>query len=139
MTASLKLTVAGNFKNLAKIADFIDAAAQKSGLNDKATYAIKMAVDEACTNIIEHAYGGEGQGNIELTCNPKKDGLQVVIVDQGTPFDPDQVKLLDPQASLAERRRRGMGMFFIYNLVDEVDYKFNTARGNQLTLFKERG
>lgn len=139
MTTTFKLIVPGNFNNLARIADFIDQAAAQTGLNDKAGYAIKMAVDEACTNIIEHAYGGEGRGEIELTCRIKENGLQVIITDQGLPFDPNQVTLLDPQTPLNQRQRRGMGMFFIYNLVDEVDYKFNTPRGNQLTLFKKRG
>jgi serine/threonine-protein kinase RsbW len=135
MVSLQKLTVSGH----SQIGDFIGQAAIQAGLNDKAVYAIQMAVDEACTNIIEHAYGGEGKGQIQLTCSIQDEGLNVTIFDQGVPFEPDQVPELDVQAPLSARRRRGMGMFFINNLVDTVEYKFNTLQGNQLILFKGRG
>jgi anti-sigma regulatory factor (Ser/Thr protein kinase) len=138
MPSKNKLTVAGYFENLAKIGDFIQQAAKQAGLDERGVYAIHMAVDEACTNIIEHAYGGEGKGEIRLTCDIKKDGIQVVICDQGVPFDPAQVPKFDPQTPLDERKLGGMGLFFIHRLVDRVEFKFNTPQGNQLILFKRR-
>ena len=138
MTSLEKLTVSGYFKNLANIADFIGQAARQAELDDKAVYAIQMAVDEACANIIEHAYGGEGKGQIQLMYTVKDDGLQVTIIDQGSSFDPAQMPKLDTTAPLSERTRRGMGLFFIHNLVDSVDYTFNTPQGNQLVLFKSK-
>jgi serine/threonine-protein kinase RsbW len=114
-------------------------AAHLAGLNDKATYAIQMATDEACTNIIEHAYGGEGEGQIRLACHIQAEGLQVVITDQGAiSFDPSQTPQLDTRTPLSERKRRGMGLFFIHKLVDRVEYKLNTPEGNKLTLFKRK-
>ncbi len=134
-----QLAVSGHLKNLAVIGDFINQAALEANLDDRATYAIQMAVDEACTNIIEHAYGGEGRGQIELNYEIEPDGLKVVIYDQGNPFDPSKVPELDTQAPLSERSLRGMGIFFIQRLVDRVEYEFGTDRGNQLILFKGRG
>lgn len=139
MTSAQKLTISAHFKNLATVADFVEQAAIEAGLGDKGTYAIKMAVDEACTNIIEHAYGGEGRGQIQLSYTVKNNGLEVVICDQGTSFDPDKVPQLNTDAPLSERGRRGMGLFFIRNLVDTARYSFNTPQGNQLTLFKQKG
>ena len=133
-----QLTVAGHFKNLAQISDFVHQAAVKASLDERAIFAVKMAVDEACTNIIQHAYGGEGRGEIQLRCETQAEGLQVTIYDQGTPFAPSQVPELDTQAPLQQRRPGGMGMFFIGNLVDSVEFKFGTPQGNQLTLFKRR-
>lgn len=137
MTGSQTLTISGNFENLAHIADFVTQAAAGAGLDDKAVYAVQMAVDEACTNIIEHAYGGEGNGSIQIVCAAQPDGLQITLIDQGRPFNPDQVAAFDPTAPLSERKRRGMGMFFIYKMIDAVDYQFDTPQGNQLTLFKK--
>jgi serine/threonine-protein kinase RsbW len=133
-----QLTVSGHFENLAKIGDFIGQAATQAELGDRAAYAIQLAVDEACANIIEHAYGGEGRGQIHLTYRLRKDGLQVIIYDQGTPFDPSQVPELDTQAPLLERSSRGMGLFLIRELVDSFEFKFGTPEGNQLILFKRR-
>ncbi len=138
MSSPQELTVTGYFSNLAQIADFVNQAAIQAGLDDKASYAVQMAVDEACSNIIEHAYSGEGKGKIQLNCQIQAEGLQVTILDQGTPFDPEQVPELDTKAPLAERSRRGMGKFFIHKLMDRVEYKFNTDKGNQLILFKRR-
>ncbi len=133
-----QLIVSGHFANLAKISDFISQAAVKAGLDDRAIYAVQMAVDEACCNIIEHAYGGEGIGQIRLLYNIQADGLQVIIYNHGAPFDPSQVAELDTQAPLSERKGRGMGLFFIRRLVDSVEFKFGTPQGHQLILFKRR-
>jgi serine/threonine-protein kinase RsbW len=138
MAAIRNLTVSGHFKNLAQIADFIRDVAIQAKLTERAVYAVEMAVDEACANIIEHAYGGEGKGQIQLTCAIQDDGLQVTIADRGATFDPSQVPQLDPQAPLSKRKRRGMGIFFIQKLMDDVEYRFNTPQGNQLILFKRR-
>lgn len=138
MSSTHKLTVTGDFNNLARIADFINKAAVQAGLDDKACYAVQMAVDEACTNIIEHAYGGEGKGKIQLDCQVQAEGLQVIIIDRGKPFDPKQIPPLNTKAPITERSRRGMGVFFIHKLMDQVEYKFNTSQGNQLILFKRR-
>ena len=138
MSSTQKLTVAGYFSSLAQIADFVTQAATQAGLNDKACYEVQMAVDEACSNIIEHAYGGESKGKIQLNCQIQDEGLQVTILDQGTPFEPEQMPELDTKAPLEARSRRGMGLFFIRKLMDRVEYKFSPAKGNQLILFKRR-
>ena len=133
-----QLTVAGYFKNLADVSRFIGQAAVRAGLDERATYAVRMAVDEACTNIIQHAYGGEGRGQIRLVSETQAEGLQVTIYDQGRPFEPSQVPELDPETPLPERQPGGMGLFFIRNLMDTVEFRFGTPRGNQLILFKRR-
>ncbi|HEX9922273.1 MAG TPA: ATP-binding protein [Anaerolineae bacterium] len=138
MVSKNQITVSGHFKNLAKIGAFIERAARQAGLDDQAVYAVQMAVDEACSNIIEHGYGGEGRGSIRLTCQIQKDGLQVMIHDQARPFDPSQVPRLDIGAPLSKRQPRGMGLFFIRRLVDTVEFEFDPTHGNRLTLFKRR-
>ena len=138
MKATHTLTVSGELKNLAQVADYIVGVTGQFGLSDKAGYAVQMAVDEACSNIIEHAYGDEGHGDIRIECTNLEAGLEVVIIDQGQPFEPDQIPRLDPAAPLEERTRRGMGLFFIYNLMDRVEYRFNTPQGNKLILFKNK-
>jgi anti-sigma regulatory factor (Ser/Thr protein kinase) len=138
MAEKVQLKVSGYFKNLDRVGNFVSETAIRAGLDERGVYAVQMAVDEACANIIEHAYGGEGQGQIRLTCHIQPDGLQITIYDRGRPFDPDEVPELNTQAPLSERVEGGMGMFFIRRLVDNVEYKFSTPQGNQLILFKRR-
>ena len=131
------LTVDGRLKNLVTIADFVVKAARASGLNERATFDVQMAVDEACTNIIQHSYGGEGKGEIVLRCELVDDGFVITIRDHGHPFDPECVPAPDLTCSLPERREGMLGLYFMRQLMDEVCFRFD-AEGNELTMVKRR-
>ncbi len=132
------MTFPGRFDSLVKISKFVVRAAKSAGLGPAAVYAVEMAVDEACTNIIEHAYGGEGFGDIECTCQVDTYGLTVALRDYGHPFDPSRVPEPDINASLEERREGGLGLFLIRKLMDEVHFEFAPDSGNVLTLIKRK-
>lgn len=128
----------GNYNSLEKIGKFIEQAAVTAGLDESASYAIQLAVDEACSNIIEHAYGGEGLGEIECTVQQQADGLMVTLCDRGQPFDPDRVPPPDLSAPLEELKARGLGLYWMRKLVDEVHFQFRADATNVLTLFKRK-
>ena len=71
------------YDNLAKIDDQVRQAALIAGLSVKDIYDVELAVDEACTNIIDHSYGGEGLGEIECECFSIPEGLKIIIHDSG--------------------------------------------------------
>ena len=56
------------FSMLDEVRDFVKLAAEACGLDAKAVYSVQLAVDEAFTNVVEHAYGGECEEDIECTC-----------------------------------------------------------------------
>jgi serine/threonine-protein kinase RsbW len=128
----------GRFDSLAKISAFVVRAAKAAGLGSAAVYAVEMAVDEACTNIIEHAYGGEGLGDIECTCRVDTYGLTVALRDRGHPFDPSGVSEPDINASLEERKEGGLGLYLMRKLMDEVHFEFDPDCGNVLTMVKRK-
>lgn len=128
----------GKFASLEKISDFILEYAEASGLDDNATYAVQLAVDEACSNIIEHAYGGEGLGDIECTCNVLDDGLEIVLRDKGKAFNPDEVQEIEVGVPLEELGNRGAGIFLINKLMDEVRFEFSKNDGTTLVLKKKK-
>ena len=137
MPRQWELTVEGHPENLATIADFVIKAAQASGLNEKATFEVQMAVDEACANVIEHGYGEEEEkGEIALCCKRAEDDFVVTIRDQGQPFNPEAIPPPDLTRSLAERRNGGLGLYFMRQLMDEVRFHFDTE-GNELTMLKK--
>ena len=138
MDTSQTLTFPGRFDSLAAISEFVVRAAEATGLDAHAIYAVQMAVDEACSNIIEHAYGGEGHGTIECTCRIKDDELTVTLRDHGRPFDPTSVPEPDLHASLEERSGGGLGLYFMRQLMDEVHFEFTPDPGNVLTMVKRK-
>lgn len=138
VSAPRTLTLAAELANLAAIGEFVTRLAAEAGLDNRQSYAVQMAVDEACSNIVEHAYIGQSGGEINISGQIVAAGLEITLLDQGRPFDPDNIPRLNPSAPLEERRRRGMGLFFIEQLMDRVEYQFNTPHGNRLILFKHR-
>ncbi len=136
MSKQWELTVDGRLENLDAIADFVIKAAQASGLSEQATFEVQMAVDEACTNVIEHGYGETKKGEVALRCELAEGDFVVTIHDRGQPFDPEAIPLPDLECSLAERCEGGLGVYFIHQLMDEVRFHFD-AEGNELTLVKK--
>jgi serine/threonine-protein kinase RsbW len=128
----------GQFDSLALISEFVTRAAEAAGLDARAVYAVQMAVDEACSNIIEHAYGGEGRGTIKCTCRINDDGLTVILLDHGRPFDPTIAPEPNLNASLQDRDAGGLGLYFIRQLMDKVHFEFKPDLGNELTMVKRK-
>jgi len=139
MDTSRTFTFPGRFDSLAAIGEFVACAAEDAGLDARAIYAVQVAVDEACTNIIEYAYGGEGRGEIECTCRINKEGLTVILRDDGCSFDPDCVSEPDLDACLVDREVGGLGLYFMRQLMDEVSFEFEEDAGNVLTMVKRKG
>ncbi len=132
-------TFPGNFESLAPISNFIVDQAEDAGFSPGEVYAIQTAVDEACANIIDHAYGGENIGEIEIHITQIKKGIKVILKDKGEPFDPDDVPEPDIASPLEIRKERGLGIFFMRQLMDKVVFKFSPSHGNTLTLIKYKG
>lgn len=126
------------FNNLDRIRDFVAQAALDAGLGDEEIYAVQLAVDEAATNIIEHAYRDIVGGQIEITCYRRTDGLAVILRDHGVSFDPSRIRQPNLKAKLSRRTVGGLGVHLIHQLMDEVRYQSEPGVGNVLTLFKRK-
>ena len=128
-----------NFQSLASISDFVVKSSEKAGFSPTDVYASQTAVDEAWSNIIDHAYGGEDIGDIQIEVTQVKNGIQIVLRDEGDPFDPDDVPSPDITSPLEIRKERGLGVFFMRKLMDRVIFEFSNQKGNTLTLIKYKG
>lgn len=129
-------TFSGRYENLARISDFIEQVAKQAKMKESDIYNVKLAVDEACSNIIEHAYGGESKGDIQLTCEVTSDALIIIIKDHGIPFDPESVTRPKTNVPLEDLEPRGSGLFLINHIMDEVKFDFAQSSGNMLTMVK---
>jgi anti-sigma regulatory factor (Ser/Thr protein kinase) len=127
------------FESLDTVREFVSLAAEEYGLDAKAIYAVELATDEAFTNIVEHAYGGESSEQVECTCEFTVDRLIIILHDCGLPFDPTLVPEPDLDAPLEERETGGLGIFFMRKLMDEVHFSpgsKKTGNCNTLTMIK---
>lgn len=135
----VKKSFPGNYRSLEAISDFIINQAEQANFSPSDIYAIQTAVDEACANIIDHAYGGENIGDISIKVTLIRNGLRIILEDNGEPFDPDAVPAPDISSPIEIRKERGLGIFFIRQLMDKVIFEFSQNNGNKLTLVKYKG
>jgi serine/threonine-protein kinase RsbW len=103
-------------------------------LDDQSVFNVQLACDEACSNVMEHAYNG-GDGLVRISCTLHLDSLEIQIHDTGKPFDPAVVQEPDLDAPLEEREAGGLGLFFMRSVMDEVRFEFDES-GNRLTMVK---
>ncbi len=132
------VTFPGRYDSLEKISEFVVQAAKEAGLDSKAVYAVELSVDEACCNIIDHAYGGEGIGDMQCSVQIQPGQLTVILRDQGEPYNPDDVPEPKMNVPLEELKLGGAGVFLIKNLMDEVHYRSEPGLNNVLTLIKRQ-
>jgi len=132
MKDEFELKIEGKLENLSLIGDSIGDSMREFGLDNRKIFDVQMAVDEACTNIIEYGYANE-EGTIDIACQRKGEEIVVVIKDEGKQFDPTTVQPPDLNASLEERKTGGLGIYFMKKLMDEVKYEFKDGK-NVLTM-----
>jgi len=137
MTSKFKLRVTSDMKNLSAVSDFVSAFARESALNEDDTFALQMATDEACANVIEHAYGGRPDGTVSIDCWLANDEVILTIRDRGRPFDPKVVPRPDMTAPLDKRHEGALGLYLMEKLMDVVQFEFDPAKGNKLTMRKK--
>lgn len=128
----------GEYKSLAIISNFIVDQASRASFSPRDIYAIQTAVDEACSNIIDHAYSAEDLGFIEVNVDILDSAIKITITDDGLPFNPDEVPKPDLHNPLENRKERGLGVYFMRELMDEVSFDFSNKRLNTLVMIKKR-
>ena len=125
--------------NIPPACDFVAEGAETAGLDERAVYHCQLAVDEACTNIIQYgvAKDDESVPNIDVTTGI--DGAHtfiIIITDPTNEFNPLDHEDPDPKAKLKDRESAGgWGIYFIKKLMDAVDYRHDNGK-NRLTLHK---
>jgi serine/threonine-protein kinase RsbW len=131
-----RLKIPGVRDRITVACDFVVDAARRAGLDDRAVHHCQLAVDEACTNVIEHGYGLAGEDSpIDITCRIEGDRFVINVLDAGPAFDPLGQADPNPAASLDEREPGGWGIYFIKTVMDEVVYRYEAGH-NQLTMVK---
>ena len=129
----------GSPNALPTIRQAVVEAAEACGFGEEDVAKIEMAVGEACTNIIEHAYNTQPT-NLEIAVYLARfpNRLEVTIQDYSSiNFAVDEAETVDEiEDWIATGKRRGLGIFIIQSFVDKVQHRFVCGQGNELILIK---
>lgn len=126
--------------NLARIRAFVRDKAQGMGFSHEDLDQIELAVDEACANVIEHAYppdlAATKSQQLHLCLKLEFGKFTIIITDYGETFDPSIIQPPDMSEYLAQYRVGGLGIYLMRSLMDEVDYHIQPGIKNEVRMVK---
>ncbi|MFW5709164.1 MAG: SpoIIE family protein phosphatase [Chloroflexota bacterium] len=125
--------------SLRMVSSFIHAIGHRLQLTDKVLHDLDLAVDEAATNIVKHAYPAGEPGDMVIRAETSDaDMITITLRDFGVPFNPDHIRPFDLSEPIERRIHGGMGLYFIHHLMDAVERRTGSKPGdaNDLILFK---
>lgn len=130
----LELRFPAQAKELRRVRATVKEKSLSCGADERTAHDIVTAVDEACQNIIRHAYKGEAVGDIELTLSKEDGGLTITLVDWAPRTDPSKVRPRD----LDDVRPGGLGTHLMRELMDSVEFREPPPGcGNLLRMVKQ--
>lgn len=117
-------------EQLKQLRDWVREISVAQGMSEARVEQIIIAVNEACMNIIEHAYH-HGKGDILLEINKDQNSVVYELTDYAQPMDCAKIK----SRKLDEIRPGGLGVYFIHEIMDEVNYiSGNESHGNKISM-----
>jgi serine/threonine-protein kinase RsbW len=131
------LHVPSSTENLSMIRDFVRNIGTQAGMDDMQAMRLEMAVDEACSNVMEHAYGLDSTKEVSIRAMVDDSALKIVVVDNGNGFDPAAVEQKKLEDLISAKRTGGLGMRLIKSFMDEVHYAMIPGVKNELTMVKK--
>ena len=133
MSQPIKLSIPSNPKYLGLIRKVLQELLQYHEVPDETARRLILCVDEACSNVIKHSYEGSCDEPIEATFTIEGDDFKVQIRDYGKQCNINQIK----PRELDDVKPGGLGTHFINEIMDEVSYCANRAKGTLLTMIKK--
>jgi serine/threonine-protein kinase RsbW len=118
------------------IRDFVKSIGTQSGMEDMDVARLELAVDEACANVMEHAYDADSTKEVSIRAIVDDESVQIEVVDSGKGFDPAAVEQLKVEELVSARRTGGLGMRLMKSFMDEVHYEMQPGVKNELKMVK---
>jgi anti-sigma regulatory factor (Ser/Thr protein kinase) len=132
MKEIMRIDIPSHPKYLSVVRDVTERLGRVYGMDHKLIGDIKLAIDEACSNVIKHSYKGDTSKKIKLTYEINREFLKVIIDDNGLKADMKSLK----GRSLDDVRPGGLGIHFIEKIFDIFRLDETKKRGNRLVLIK---
>lgn len=107
------------------------------GVTEDVAFGVDMAVREAVTNAVVHGNKLDEAKIVELKLLPTAAGFEIIVHDQGTGFNPDDVP--DPTKDENILKTSGRGIFFMRNFMDTVEWMKNPNGGTNVRMTKKLG
>ncbi|MBI5834554.1 MAG: ATP-binding protein [Armatimonadetes bacterium] len=140
VSGAAELAVPADAAYLELVGQFVSFLARRRGFDEQVVARIRLAVDEACANALDHGrlVGDGNDGNdapLRVVCESTADGLRIRVRDRGRAFDPATLAAPLVGAPLEKRRIGGLGVYLMRRIMDSVEV-WPTDDGKELVLTK---
>lgn len=135
---ALVIQVPSETSFLVLIRDLTRKMAESAGFDEGTSAKLALAVDEAATNVIEHAYHGAPGHVVEVRIEDRAAEFRVDVLDTGDMVDPRSLPRVDLERYASERKKGGLGVHLMERIMDSVTFR-RTARRNVCCLIKRKG
>jgi len=130
------LIVPNDFTYLPAILGFTSEMARLAGFQPREVQQIELAVEEAVSNVIKHAFHPGEKAFFDINCRQEATRFVVTVHDEGKPFDPEQVHTYMPGKSDTDYGAEGLGSFLMKSMVDQVEHQNLGTHGKEVRLIK---
>jgi serine/threonine-protein kinase RsbW len=129
------ITCEGRLESLAPLLAYVGRVSDDAGLRSEDAFAVRLAVEEVCTNVITHGYGDRAQGPLSVRARRDPQAFVVTIEDRAPTFDPADAPAADLASDWQTRPLGGVGWHLVRELMDDVRYE-PVPGGNRVTLIR---
>ena len=120
--STYNLTIPSSTRYLGEVRRFVETHTTAAGFNEESIEQFKVAVDEACTNVIKHAYSGNESCELDIRVIVEIDRCTVCIRDEGRAFRPQEYSEPDIFQFAKDRHAGGFGVHIMRQMMDHVEY-----------------
>jgi serine/threonine-protein kinase RsbW len=114
-----EIRIANDMSELARVAALVDDFGARHQLSNEVIVALNVSLDEILNNIISYGYEAAGRHDIAVRLELRGGIVEVVVEDDGKPFDPLAVATPRPRS---ETEVGGVGLHFVRSLMDQLEY-----------------
>lgn len=135
---SYRLKLPADSGNLNIIRKFVAEISENMGFSEEEIYKIELAVDEACANVVKHAYltNSKKEPVINIEAKDKTNRIEIIITDKGKGFDPKKIKKPEIEEYMKKMKKGGLGIYLIKELMDKVSFRIKAGVRNEVKMVK---
>ena len=117
-----RLSIPSQTRYLNLVTGLAKRASLVAGMDDATAAKVSIAVDEAVTNVIIHAYHGESNHQVDLEIRFLPGALEIHIWNTGRGIKDNEVVLPDPREYVKHPRKGGLGLLLMSRFMDEIHF-----------------
>jgi len=133
-----RLSIEPDIAEIPRLLDWVERHCADAGIDSNLSFRLTLALDEAVTNVISHAFAGQpGPHRLGVRLNITAARVTATVVDNGRAFDTSAAAEPDISQPLETRDPGGVGILLIHRMVDKIEYR-RVGAENRLRLEKSR-